>query len=560
MNSKFVLFSLFLFYYPCTTLAQTIPGLNKPPEKKPEEIKPLPPLEEILPQPREIPQRQSPWEVIPGKITISQFQIIGSTVFTQEQLTEILKDYINQPITFAQLIEVQNIITKLYQEKGYVTSGAFIPVQVITQGIVKVQVVEGKLEAIEVEGLKRLNPEYIRSRIAIYGQAPLNQETLLKGLQLLQINPLIKTISAELTTGNFPGTSILNIKLTETEPFDIKLAYDNYRSPTVGSNRVSGDIAHDNLLGWGDRLNIRYYHTEGSDSLDDVSYTLPINPRNGTLTARFRLSNSQVIEPEIFERLNLESKYKKYELSYRQPIIKSVNDEFAMGIGVDWQTNSNFLLDQPFPLSRGADNQGKTRIFALRWVQEYTHQSEKEAFFAYSQFSFGLNAFGATDNGDDQPDSEFIAWRGQVQYLNLFTPDVRLLLRSELQLANEALLPIEQYGFGGIYTVRGYTQDALLSDNAWFTSAELQTNILKIPQWNTTLQLSSFVDFGIIWNSDDTYLPTNSLASVGLGVRLLVNEQFTARLDWGCPLNTLEDNIDSLQRDGFYFSLEWNPF
>ena len=559
MNSKFWL-SLWLFLNsPPLVSAQIVPRLNQPPSEEPEEIEPLPSLEEILPQIPETSPPQSPWEAIPGEITVSQFQIIGSTVFTPEEFSERLQNYINRPITFAQLIEVQNIITKLYQEQGYITSGAFIPVQVITKGIVQVQVIEGRLEAIEVEGLKRLNPEYIRSRIAISSQAPLNQYKLLKALQLLQVNPLIETISAELTSGNFAGTNILNIRITETDQFHVSAIYDNYRNPSVGTNRFLGEITHDNLLGWGDRINISYYHTEGSDSLNDLSYSLPINPYNGTLNARFRLTNSEIIKPEIFKPLDLESKYRQYELSYRQPIIQSAYQEFALGIGADWQTNSNFLLGRAFPLSRGADNQGKTRIFALRFFQEYSHRSQKDVFFARSQFSLGLNAFGATNNNDN-PDSQFFAWRGQAQYLNLLTPDISLLLRSDIQVANQSLLAIEQFGLGGIYTVRGYPQDALLSDNGLFASAELRTNILKIPEWNTTLQLSPFVDFGMVWNNDDIPLQTDSLASVGLALRLLVDDKFTARLDWGIPLNEFDNSIDSLQADGLYFSLELKPF
>ena len=47
---------------------------------------------------------------------------------------------------------------------------------------------------------------------------------------------------------------------------------------------------------------------------------------------------------------------------------------------------------------------------------------------------------------------------------------------------------------------------------------------------------------------------------MGLGLRLLVKDIFTARLDWGIPLNDFENNIDTLQGDGLYFSLEFKPF
>ena len=560
MKKLLLLSFLIIGNYCPVAFAQTLPRLDTPPLEPPPEVQPLPPLDEILSTPETTPTQPSPLQDIPGKITVTEFEVIGSSVFTPQQLAEVLRDYTDTPISLAQLVEAQEAIAKLYRDNGYITSGAFIPAQTLGDGIVKIQVVEGRVEFIEVEGLEHLNPDYVRSRLEIASGPPLNQPELLKALQLLQVNPLISSISAELTAGTQAGSSILSISISENNAFHLLVSYDNYRNPSVGTDRILGQITHDNLLGWGDRFNVSYYNTDGSDSLDNLSYTLPINPQNGTLNARFRLSNSKVIQPALFEPFDLESEYRKYEFTYRQPLVQSANEEFALGITGDWQTSSNFLLGEPFPLSRGADSEGKTRILALRLFQEYNHRSGRQVFVARSQFSFGIDAFGATNNNDGRPDSRFFAWRGQAQYLNLLTPDVILLLRSDLQFASESLLPLEQFSLGGIFSVRGYSQDALLADNGLFASAELRTNILKIPQWNTTLQLSPFFDVGTVWNSDEFPLQRDNLYSVGIGLRLLIDEVFSARLDWGIPIAGFTDSNDTLQSDGIYFSFELKPF
>ena len=90
-------------------------------------------------------------------------------------------------------------------ERNYITSGAFIPEQDIEEGIVEIQVVEGKLEDIQITGNHRLNPNYVIRRLELAGAAPLNTEHLLEGLQLLQLDPLIETIDAELSAGIEPG-------------------------------------------------------------------------------------------------------------------------------------------------------------------------------------------------------------------------------------------------------------------------------------------------------------------------------------------------------------------
>ncbi|MGL5081853.1 MAG: ShlB/FhaC/HecB family hemolysin secretion/activation protein, partial [Microcoleaceae cyanobacterium] len=202
---------------------------------------------------------------------------------------------------------------------------------------------------------------------------------------------------------------------------------------------------------------------------------------------------------------------------------------------------------------------GKTRITALRFFQEYTTRSTQSVFAARSQFSLGLGAFDATVNSD-LPDSQFLGWRGQAQYLRLFAADTFLILRSDMQLADSALLAQEQFSLGGVYSVRGYRQDALLGDNGLFLSAEVEVPILRIPEWDMMLKLTPFVDWGTIWNSGDleeTQLDKNTLAAVGLGLKLLVSENFTAQLDWGIPLIDLPDTGNTLQEQGIYFSIHY---
>ena len=172
----------------------------------------------------------------------------------------------------------------------------------------------------------------------------------------------------------------------------------------------------------------------------------------------------------------------------------------------------------------------------------------------------GIDAFDATINGDDEPDSNFLAWRGQAQYLQLLSPDFTLLLRSDFQVSDRSLVPTEQFSLGGGLNVRGYRQDALLGDNGWFNSAEIRATVLRIPQWETSLQLTPFIDFGTVWNSDDLELETNTLVSTGIGLRVQISDYFASSLNWGIPLVDLDTEGDSLQENGVYFSLEVKPF
>lgn len=205
--------------------AQTVSQVNLPPSLPPETVpsEPLPPADvspvrptETLPD-QPLPQLPPVDELLgdpdgsntPGGVTsgpeetfvISGIELEGSTVFTTEDFAELFAQYIDRPVTFNELLQLRSAVTQRYVEEGFLTSGAFIPPQTLEEGVVTVQVIEGVIEEIEIVGTRRLNPDYIRSRLGLAAQPPINADELLEGLQRLQIDPLIETVSADLQAG-----------------------------------------------------------------------------------------------------------------------------------------------------------------------------------------------------------------------------------------------------------------------------------------------------------------------------------------------------------------------
>jgi hemolysin activation/secretion protein len=527
------------------------------------ELPPLPPPEDLLQPQRPTPTPEAP---LPGRapetISVERFEVVGSTVFSPEQLAKVLARFTKKPISFAELFQARSAVTKLYIDQGYITSGAYIPPQRLQSGVVKIQVVEGGLEDIQVSGTRRLNSNYVRSRIGIATKKPLNRNRLLESLQLLQLNPLIQNLSAELSAGSRPGASVLQVRVTEAKSDSIQVVLDNGRVPSVGSFRRRLQANELNFLGQGDSLSLAYTNTEGSNALD-ASYVFPFNPRNGTLSINYGTTSSDVIE-RPFNFLDIESASRYYELTLRQPVFQTPSTEFALGLVASRrETKASFEANDErvgFP-SPGADQRGRTRISALQFFQDWTQRNSREVIAARSEFSLGIGAFNATIN-DDPPDSRFFAWRGQAQWVRLLAPDTLLLIRGDVQLADRALVPIEQFGLGGLESVRGYRQDLLLTDNGAFASAEVRLPILRVSQVDGVLQLAPFVDVGTTWNSSGRADPDrNTLASVGLGLRWQQGDRFTARLDWGIPLVDVDSTEErTWQENGVYFSVLYNPF
>jgi hemolysin activation/secretion protein len=531
-----------------------------PPEQQPliPQPSPEPPVE--IPQ---TPVPRIPSFDIPETITITKFEFIGNSAFSDERLRKETAQFTNRPISFAELVQVETVITKLYVDAGYINSGVVIPADqtLVKDGaVIKVEIVEGGIEDIKVTGTQRLQPNYVRNRIALGASKPLNRNQLVEALQMLQLDPLIENISAELSAGSRPERSLLFVKVTEADSFKTEFFADNGRAPSVGSFRRGVRINQGNLFGFGDALDFKFTNTDGSNAYD-LSYTIPLNPRNGTLSLAGVITDTEVIEPP-FDRIDITGDSFYIDIGYRQPILRTPWQELALGLIFSRQESKTKLLGEDFPLSLGADENGETRISALRLFQEYTQRSPQEVLALRSQFNVGLGLFNATVN-DEPPDGRFFSWRGQGQYVRLLAEDTLLVLRADLQLATRSLAPLEQFSLGGLGSVRGYRQDSLLTDNGFFTSTEVRFPVLRVKQLQGLLQVIPFVDFGVAWNSSGNSSPNhNTLMGVGMGLQWQMGNQFTARIDYGIPLTDVEDDGDNrtLQEDGLYFSVNYSPF
>jgi hemolysin activation/secretion protein len=558
---------------------QPAPPLETPPETAPPSEPQEPAPTEELPtcEITDLSNQSSQFSQAPTEtdtITVTKFIVVGSTIFSCEDLKEVLLSYLNKPLSFPELLQARTAITELYTnnpnnpDDRYITTGAYIPDDQVLEGnaaAVTIRVVEGRVDDIRIRGMRRLNANYVRSRLRLGTKTPLNERKLLNALRLLQVDPLINSISAELRAGTRPGTNILEVNVTEAPTWSSQITSNNGRSPSVGSFRRGVGLTQANLLGIGDGISVNYNNTAGSNGFD-VSYILPVSPRNATLNFSYGTTSGNIIE-EPFEEFDLESDSRYYQLTFRQPIVRSPSEEFALGLTASINENETSIEGIGIPISPGANDEGLTRVSAIRFAQEYIQQNRRHVFAARSQFSFGINAFGATIN-DEAPDSRFFAWRGQLQWVQLFgsysdnLPTApTLFVRTDLQFADRPLLPTEQLGFGGLGTIRGYRQDALLVDNGLLATAELRLPVLRIPEWRSVIQLIPFVDVGTGWNSGDAVEPDpDTLASVGIGIQFIQSRRFSARLDWGIPLVDLDLPKRTWQENGVYFSIEFNPF
>ncbi|NOZ52157.1 MAG: ShlB/FhaC/HecB family hemolysin secretion/activation protein [Gammaproteobacteria bacterium] len=492
------------------------------------------------------------------QINIKKIQFQGNTEFTQEQLTNVVKDYIGRKVDTLELQQIRIAITQHYISNGYINSGAIIPDQDVTQGILQIKITEGQLTNIIVSNKGRLNNNYISSRIRLDHHQPLDLSKLQERLYLLQQDPRIKRINANLGPGDTRGESILNIAITEEKPYSLALSVNNHRPPSVGEAQARLEFSHINLSGNGDDIKANYSITEGLQN-SYISYNWPLSANDTKLNVAYETSDTRIVE-NITKNANTNIDNESYTatLGATFPLSKTSSQEHIISINLDKRRSTTFLNGKPITfLNSSASNNGDSRITAVRLGQSWLKFKNNQVFSIRHSLSIGLNALNSTINKTN-PDSRFTAWLLQLQWAKRYAPSqTQIIFRSDLQRASNQLIPMEKFAVGGSNTVRGYRENQLVRDNGFVASGEIRHPIYKSSSSQQEVQILGFLDYGRAWEKSSE--ETQTLYSIGIGLKWSWRNRIAAEIVWAQPLKDLENTPDNtLQDDGVQINLVAN--
>ena len=517
-------------------------------------LEPLP-LPEPLPpeQPLDPPDRPTDPAVTDTTtpIPVTQIRVVGSTVFSTSDLAAWVAPYENRTTTLAELQTLADEITQQYLNAGYITTQVRIPAQTLADGVVTLEVLEGRLAEITVTGGDRYSA-YVTSRLNQASTAPLSQPQLEDQLQLLELEGLFDTVEAELRRGEAPGESILDVQLQVAAPFSGRVFFDNQSPRSVGNWRVGSTLAYRSIAIPGDALSAAAsITTTGGAEAYSLSYQVPVSPNNSTLRLGFTHEDFNITDqanPAFV--LGVRGDTQIYEVAYRHPLIRTPREELALSLGFRHRDGQSVILNTLSVPSRTS---------VVQFGQDYLRRDRQGAWAARSQFNWGTELFDATLNPAPQADGVFFNWLGQVQRVQVLSPDNLLIVRADLQLSGDALLGSEQFVIGGAQTVRGYSQNVRAGDSGFRLSVENRWVLDRNPDGSPLVQLVPFTDLGAVWfrNVDTQPTQQNFLWGAGLGVIVNPLPDLTTRLEVGIPLVELQEVTDLETGVQLHFSLEY---
>lgn len=237
--------------------------------------------------PNQAPPRTVPSIVAPpasaspadgAQVTVRQFVVKGAVSVPQPVIDEALSPWIGKMLGFAELRRAADAVSAVYRARGLLVR-TYLPDQDLTDGVVTVMVVEGRLASVRIEKVGQAShlDETLARRYMLArqkeGQA-VRTEDLERAISLLNELPGVSA-SSLLEPGKQEGESVVAVALRDS-PFVTGLAQlDNTGARSTGEVRATGGISLNGPFKIGDQAQFLVNSSEGS-WFARAAYSLPV--------------------------------------------------------------------------------------------------------------------------------------------------------------------------------------------------------------------------------------------------------------------------------------------
>lgn len=405
---------------------------------------------------------------------------------------------------------LQEIATALASEarnRGYSFASAYVPVQKIVLGSVRVIVDLGRIDEVEIVGSD--NPRLARMLNELEGRFARKPEIERK-LLLARDIPGVVINSTEYLCENGRRRLLVHAAAQRSSAF---AGMDNYGDKAAGPVRARLDVDYNGIVDNDDRLSIGVVATPiepGELTFVSARYAKLIGDNGSQLW--LTAASGRTHENQSSGDWRSRSRY--VALAYNTPILRSNSANLwltveAAFLEVDQSAMSGANLeDHVTTLSVSAS--GNINLFGGRLSGGVT-------------YSRGLDLFGSTGAGD--PNSSRFNGSGRfskeqvwLNWYGLLGKGFSMRVAGNGQVASRALLASQEIGLGGVGFGRAYSFNERSGDEGAMGLLELRhatDNPVKYIDW---LQFYGFVDGGYVSNRNGGF-GSGSLASGGGGIR-----------------------------------------
>jgi hemolysin activation/secretion protein len=499
------------------------------------------------------------------RFEIRRFIFEGASLIPPAELERRTRALTGPQRSFSDVQRALEAVERAYSEAGYNAVQVLLPEQELEHGEVRLQIVEAQLGRVLVEDNKFFDEANIRASVPALapGAAP-NITQIARNLNLANENPA-KKATVLLRSGEREGTVDAVVRVADEDWLKFAITLDNTGTPETGRLRLGLGLQNANLFGLDHVLNLQYVGAPYSNSTNDEGQPdhLSIKPSDRVLILG---AGYRVPLYALGDSLDFVAGYSDVDSGTVQGLfnVAGAGTIFAgrythnLNAIDDYNHRLVFALDY-----RAYDNSGVQiastgmqlipDITVHPWSLSYAGQLRQ----AGGETSFSLGYAQNIPGGNDGSQADFCAVRNNgygvcaparyhilqpaLTHSLVLPADWQLRVAANGQWTRDQLIPGEQFGLGGMDSVRGFYDREVTGDRGYRGSGELYTPDLgaRLGVQGLRLRLLTFYDWGSVRRLDPQpgEPDRQSIASTGIGIRLAYERNLSARADWGLVLN-----------------------
>lgn len=452
------------------------------------------------------------------RFTVNAFQFVGNTVYTQQQLKQLTERFIDLELNLYDLNRAADGVTRLYRETGYPIARAIIPAQKVADGIVRIEVIEGRISSTSIVGNNRYPEQLIASRISdLSNNEIITLDRLERSLLLMNDLPGLSA-RATLAPGAEYGTTDMVIR-AEEKSFAGSITFDNQGIKETGQLRVDAGLDFNNPLGIGDQINIRAIKTEHDLlSFGRIGYSLPVSNNGMRLGATYSRVNYDIAGP--FAALGISGEVSNTEFLLTWPYLRSRARNIIFGVG----TRRTEATQRTLGIQTSDTRIDLLNLTALvNWVHEDS---------AFTNVSLAFSSNGKKNPFGTRQDAQAAKFDFDLNHLRAASKNWDFYLRTHWVFSSDTLADTEKFSIGGPGSVRGYRQSTLRGDDGWLATIELRRQFVL---GNTAGMFSTFYDEASV--KAKGFTRSDSIRSAGVGVGVFPHKNLRASFEYAHPIS-----------------------
>jgi hemolysin activation/secretion protein len=525
-------------------------------------LQPLDDTQVLIPELKAVVFVPSPQQVEATGANARGVELRDVQVPASKEFEAKVQTYIGRPLTRGKLTGLINDVIAFYRAHDHPIVDVIVPQQEITNGVVQLVLLEGRVGTVSVAGNHWFSSEELGGYVRLKSGGSISSRQLQSDIDWMNQNPFHST-DVIYHPGKSMGETDIVLQTSDRFPVRFYGGYEDSGNASTGFDRYEvgfnwGDAFH---LGLGQQLNYQYSMSGDGHSLraHAGSWVIPL-PWRHTLTFFGSYADTDGIIPPYLNIIG-----HSYQISGRYGIplptlaVGPLTLKESFSFGPDYKYNDNSL-------EFGGAGAGTTLVDVDQLAFVYDGsltdpygQTSIDETLNYSPGNWGGNnndrAFEASHPGAS---SRYVYDTFTLQRVTKLPENFSLLLRGTLQFSDGNLTPSEQLGFGGYDTVRGYDEREVNADEGYVFTTELRAPPISLGSllgWSRVqdqLQLLAFWDTASAHNY--RLLPgevsETALSSVGGGLRYTVNTYVSVRFDFGFQLvHTGFDNDQGSRSD-----------